>query len=150
ANSCNLCRENFVAGVELYGGLGDTESFGLHQTSHYFAPALAWNLPSGWAIRISPGFGLNSDSHRLLMRWGLSYEFIGFGERISGRRWKESAKSAGRRSAAGDPWRPVLGTHKWGCSPRHAGMVKTSRTATLGNCELYQDSERLSIATACR
>ena len=88
ANSCNLCRENFVAGVELYGGLGDTESFGLHQTSHYFAPALAWNLPSGWAIRISPGFGLNSDSHRLLMRWGLSYEFIGFGERIS-RLWEK-------------------------------------------------------------
>jgi hypothetical protein len=87
ANSCNFCRENFIAGVELYGGLGDTQSFGLHETSHYLAPAVAWNLPSGWTIRLSPGFGLNDDSHRLLMRWGLSYEFTGFGERLS-RLWE--------------------------------------------------------------
>jgi hypothetical protein len=82
ANSCNFCRENFIAGIELYGGLGDTQSFGLHETSHYLAPAAAWNLPSGWTVRVSPGFGLNDDSHQLLLRWGLSYEFTGFGERI--------------------------------------------------------------------
>jgi hypothetical protein len=35
ANACNFCRENFIAGLELYGGLGDTESFGLHETSHF-------------------------------------------------------------------------------------------------------------------
>lgn len=86
--SCNLCRENFVAGVELYGGLGDTQSFGLHDTSHYLAPVAAWNIPSGWTIRISPGFGLNSNSHQLLLRWGLSYEFTGFGERVS-RLWEK-------------------------------------------------------------
>lgn len=85
--SCNLCPENFIAGVELYGGLGDAESLGLHDTSHYLAAALAWNLPSGWTIRFSPGFGLNDDSHRLLLRWGLSREFNGFGEQIS-RVWK--------------------------------------------------------------
>ncbi len=83
AKSCNFCRENFIAGVELYGGLGDTKSFGLHDTSHYLAPVAAWNIPSGWTIRLSPGFGLNDNSHQLLMRWGLSYEFTGFGERIS-------------------------------------------------------------------
>jgi hypothetical protein len=82
ANSCNFCRENFIAGVELYGGLGDTESFGLHETSHYLAPVAAWNLPSGWTVRLSPGFGLNDNSHQLLLRWGLSYEFTGFGERV--------------------------------------------------------------------
>ncbi len=87
AKSCNLCRENFVAGIELYGGLGDTQSFGLHDTSHYLAPVAAWNVPSGWTIRLSPGFGLNDNSHRLLLRWGLSYEFTGFGERIS-RAWE--------------------------------------------------------------
>jgi hypothetical protein len=76
---CNFCRENFVAGVEMYGGLGDTQSFGLHDTSHYLAPAVAWNLPSGWTFRLSPGFGLNSDSHQLLLRWGVSREFPGFG-----------------------------------------------------------------------
>jgi hypothetical protein len=82
ANSCNFCRENFIAGIELYGGLGDTQSFGLHETSHYLAPVAAWNLPSGWTVRLSPGFGLNDNSHQLLMRWGLSYEFTGFGDRV--------------------------------------------------------------------
>lgn len=81
--ACNFCRENFIAGVELYGGLGDAESFGLHDTSHYLAAAVAWNLPSGWTVRFSPGFGLNADSHRLLVRWGLSHEFNGFGEQVS-------------------------------------------------------------------
>jgi hypothetical protein len=79
-NQCNFCPENFIAGVELYGGLGDTQDFGLHETSHYLAPAVAWNLPSGWTVRLSPGFGLNDNSHRLLLRWGLSREFSGFGE----------------------------------------------------------------------
>jgi hypothetical protein len=82
ANSCNFCRENFIAGIELYGGLGDTQSFGLHETSHYLAPVAAWNLPSGWTVRLSPGFGLNDNSHQLLLRWDLSYEFTSFGERV--------------------------------------------------------------------
>ena len=81
-NRCVFCRENFIAGAELYGGLGDAQSFGLHETSHYLAPAVAWNLPSGWTLRVSPGFGLNHNSHRLLFRWGLSREFTGFGELI--------------------------------------------------------------------
>lgn len=83
ANPCNFCPENFIVGVELYGGLGDTQSLGLHQTSHYLAPVTAWNIPSGWTLRLSPGFGLNDDSHRLLLRWGLSREFSGFGDRVS-------------------------------------------------------------------
>lgn len=83
--SCTFCRENFVAGVEMYGGLGDVASFGLHDTSHYIAPVVAWNLPSGWTVRVSPSFGLNHDSHRLLFRWGLSREFTGFGEEV--RHW---------------------------------------------------------------
>ena len=82
-NRCNFCPENFIAGVEMYGGLGDTRDFGLHDTSHYLAPALAWNLPSGWTFRLSPGFGLNDNSHRLLLRWGVSREFSGFGEMLS-------------------------------------------------------------------
>jgi len=67
AQKCNFCRENFSAGVEMYGDLGDTISPGLHETSHYLAPAAAWNLPSGWTFRVSPGFGLNDNSHRLLI-----------------------------------------------------------------------------------
>jgi len=80
---CSLCRENFIAGVEMYGGLGDAARFGLHDTSHYLAPVVAWNLPSGWTLRLSPGFGLNETSHRLLLRWGVSREFSGFGEMVS-------------------------------------------------------------------
>jgi len=83
AKRCTLCPQNFVAGAEMYGGLGDRHSFGLHGTSHYLAPALAWNLPSGWTLRISPGFGLNDNSHRLLMRWGVSREIAGFASMVS-------------------------------------------------------------------
>ena len=82
---CSFCRENFEAGLEMYGGLGDARSPGLHQTSHYLAPAVAWNLPSDWTFRLSTGFGLNSNSHRLLLRWGVSREFSGIGEMV--RRW---------------------------------------------------------------
>jgi hypothetical protein len=84
AQACNFCPENFIAGVEMYGGLGDTQDLGLHDTSQYLAPALAWNLPSGWTLRLSPGFGLNDNSHRLLMRWGVSREFSGVGELVRG------------------------------------------------------------------
>ena len=80
---CNFCLENFAAGVELYGGLGDRYSFGLHDTSHYVAPAIVWNLPSSWTFRLSPGFGLNDNSHRMLLRWGISHEFAGFGDTVS-------------------------------------------------------------------
>ena len=79
AQQFTLCPENFTAGVEMYGGLGDRRSFGLHDTSHYLAPVIAWNLPSDWTLRLSPGFGLNDNSHRFLLRWGVSREFSGFG-----------------------------------------------------------------------
>jgi hypothetical protein len=82
AQRCSFCPENFVAGVEMYGGLGDRPSFGLHQTSHYLAPVVAWNLPSNWSVRLSPGFGLNDNSHQFLLRWGVSREFSGFGSML--------------------------------------------------------------------
>lgn len=85
AQRCSFCPENFIAGLELYGGLGDRYSFGLHDTSHYLAPVVAWNLPSDWTLRISPGFGLNDNSHKFLLRWGVSREFSGFGSAVA--RW---------------------------------------------------------------
>ena len=81
-NRCAFCPENFIAGVEMYGGLGDRYHLGLHDTSQYVAPVAAWNLPSGWTLRVAPGFGLNDNSHRFLMRWGVSREFSGFGEML--------------------------------------------------------------------
>ncbi len=83
AKRCSFCRQNFIAGVEMYGGLGDRHSFGLHDTSHYVAPVLAWNLPSGWTLRVSPGFGLNDNSHQFLLRWGVAREITGFGAMVN-------------------------------------------------------------------
>ena len=83
AKRCSLCPQNFVAGFELYGGLGDRYNFGLRDTSHYLAPVVAWSLPSNWALRISPGFGLNDQSHRFILRWGLSREISGFGSMLA-------------------------------------------------------------------
>jgi len=78
---CSFCRENFVAGLELYGGLGDTEQFGLSGTSQYLAPLIAWNLPSGLTMKLSPGWGLNDDSLPFLLRFGIAFEFSNLGRR---------------------------------------------------------------------
>ena len=82
AHRCNFCPQHFIAGLEMYGGLGDRASFGLHDTSQYVAPGLAWNLPSGWTLRIEPTFGLNGNSHQFLLRWGVSYEISAFGRTV--------------------------------------------------------------------
>lgn len=82
ARRCTLCPQNFIAGIEMYGGLGDRYHFGLRDTSHYAAPVLGWNLPSGWTLRISAGFGLNDKSHQFLLRWGVSREISGFGSMV--------------------------------------------------------------------
>jgi hypothetical protein len=79
---CSFCRQNLTAGVEMYGGLGDRHSFGLHDTSHYIAPVIAWSLPSDWCVRLSTGFGLNDNSHRVIVRWGVSRDIDGFGSMV--------------------------------------------------------------------
>jgi hypothetical protein len=81
ANACRFCRENFTVGAELYGGLGDRYSFGLKDTSHYIAPTVAWRLPEGPTFSLSPSVGLNSNSHGMLLRFGVSYEFNQFARR---------------------------------------------------------------------
>jgi hypothetical protein len=75
---CNLCPENFEAGVELYGGLGTHDNFGLRGTSHYIAPTVAWQLADGLTIKISPGFGITDTSAPFLLRLGVSYEISQF------------------------------------------------------------------------
>jgi hypothetical protein len=80
---CNLCSENFQAGVEMYGGLGTQADFGLHRTSHYVAPVLAWTLANGASFHISPGFGTTNASARFLLRFGVSYEIGQLGRTVS-------------------------------------------------------------------
>jgi hypothetical protein len=82
ARYCNLCAENFLVGAEFYGGLGDIWNLTTSGTSHYGAAILAWQLPSGATFHVSPGFGLNGNSHRFVLRWGLSYEIPQFGSRL--------------------------------------------------------------------
>ena len=82
AKRCSFCPQNFVAGVEMYGGLGDRYNFGLQETSQYLAPVLAWNIPSGWTLRLSPTFGLNDNSHQFMLRLGVAREIPGFGDMV--------------------------------------------------------------------
>ena len=84
-NACRFCKENFTMGAELYGGLGDRYSFGLHDTSHYLAPTVAWHLPNGPTFSVSPATGLNSNSHGFLLRFGASYEIANFVSRLMGK-----------------------------------------------------------------
>lgn len=80
---CHFCRENFTAGLELYGGLGSTEKFGFDETAHYLAPTLAWKVTDNTTLRVSPGFGLTRDSDRALLRFGYTYEITGFGQKMA-------------------------------------------------------------------
>jgi len=81
-DDCTLCPENFSVGLELSGGLGTHKEFGLRDTSHYLGLGVAWELPSGTVLRLSPTFGLNGNSHRFALRWGIAYEIPGFGRSL--------------------------------------------------------------------
>jgi hypothetical protein len=80
-SDCRVCAENFVAGVELYGGLGTTEAFGFDETRHYIAPVLAWRATPRSTIKASVGFGLTEASDHVLFRVGWAYEFTPRGRR---------------------------------------------------------------------
>jgi hypothetical protein len=81
-DACSFCRENFSAGVEAYGGLGEWGDITLQGTSHYVAPVVAWNLPSGTTVRFSAGIGLTEQSHGALFRFGVSHEISGFTQQV--------------------------------------------------------------------
>lgn len=70
---CIFCLEKFMFGGEAYGGLGDTDSFTLQDTSHYIAPIVGWQLPFG-RLSFSNGFGLTSTSLDRLYRFGWASE----------------------------------------------------------------------------
>lgn len=74
ARDCTFCAEKLIAGVEAYGGLGDTWSLTMHDTSHYIAPLVGWDLPKRMRLSFSPGFGLTGGSLDRVYRVGLSYE----------------------------------------------------------------------------
>ena len=83
ATKCHLCRENFTAGLELYGGLGSTEQFGFHDTAHFLAPGLSWQLNDNSSLRFSPAIGLTHASTPVLLRFGYTYELRGIGNKVA-------------------------------------------------------------------
>jgi hypothetical protein len=84
AGNCRLCRENFVGGIEMYGGLGSTrDGFTARGTAHYIAPVISWAVSENATLRFSAGFGLTHQSNPVLLRIGYSYELAGFGSRMS-------------------------------------------------------------------
>lgn len=74
ARDCVYGLDKFIAGAELYGGLGDTWSLTLGDTSHYIAPLVGWELPRGMRLSFSPGFGLTATSLNRVYRVGLAFE----------------------------------------------------------------------------
>jgi len=81
--NCRFCRENFIAGLELYGGLGTTQGFGLHDTAHYVAPAISWQISDNASLRFSPAIGLTRGSSPALLRFSYSYEIRGFSTKLA-------------------------------------------------------------------
>src|SRR5215831_14004519 len=82
ADECVLCRENFQAGLEAYGGLGTADKFTMRGTSQYIAPVLSWQVRNA-VFKISPTFGLTGASFPVMLRFGVSYEFEGFGRKLA-------------------------------------------------------------------
>lgn len=83
-NACRFCRENFLAGVEIYGGLGSTEDgFSPHNTVHYLAPVVSWQVSDNSSLRFSPSFALTHEGSPVLFRFGYSYEVRGFGSKLA-------------------------------------------------------------------
>jgi len=82
-NPCRLCRENFTAGLELYGGLGSTDRFGFRDTAHYLAPVISWRFAGNSSLGFSPAFGLTHASSPVLFRLSYAYEIEGFRNRVA-------------------------------------------------------------------
>ena len=81
---CRLCRENFLVGLELYGGLGSTEDgFSVHDTAHYIAPVMSWQISENGSLRFSPSVALTHEGSPVLLRFGYSYELRGFSSKIA-------------------------------------------------------------------
>jgi hypothetical protein len=78
AGKCAFCAEKFMAGVEMYGGLGDRYTPGTHLTSQYIGPSMNWTSPNGITFAFSPQFGMNDYSVPRLYRVGVEYEIPQF------------------------------------------------------------------------
>jgi hypothetical protein len=67
----------------MYGGLGSTLGFGLHDTTHYLAPVISWQLSDNASLHFSPAVRLTEVGSPVLFRIGYSYEVRGFGRKVA-------------------------------------------------------------------
>jgi hypothetical protein len=51
--ACHFCAENFVVGIEAYGGLGSTVAFGGDRQRHYLAPVVGWRVTERSTLKAS-------------------------------------------------------------------------------------------------
>lgn len=70
----------WVIGAEMYGGLGDTKSFGIKpdKQEHYIAPVIqmVWHLSNIMLhFNFSPAIGLTSASDKIIFRTSIGVEF---------------------------------------------------------------------------
>lgn len=82
--NCVFCLSKLAAGVEAYGGLGDTTALTLRDTSHYVAPVIGWYLPKQSRLTFSPGLGLTGSSFDHVFRVGFAIEIPQFRQLLRG------------------------------------------------------------------
>ena len=62
-------------GVEFYGGVGNIDDHDpLSEQQHYIFPVLWGALPNGIEYSVGPGFGLTSNSDRVLVKFNIEFE----------------------------------------------------------------------------
>jgi hypothetical protein len=75
ARECTFCADKITLGAEAYGGLGDTWSLTLRDTSQYLAPLIGWQLPRNMRLTFSPGWGTTKSSLDRVYRIGFAMSF---------------------------------------------------------------------------
>jgi hypothetical protein len=82
---CTLCQRASSAGMELYGGLGDSDQFGLARISHISGRHFSSELANGVAFKAAPNFGLTSESQRVFIHFAVIYDVPDLKKRV--REW---------------------------------------------------------------
>ncbi|HEY1895779.1 MAG TPA: hypothetical protein VGG62_05880 [Terracidiphilus sp.] len=75
SRECTFCADKIMLGAEAYGGLGDTWSLTLSDTSQYLAPLIGWQLPRDMRLTFSPGWGITKSSLDRVYRVGFAMSF---------------------------------------------------------------------------
>ena len=68
--------ERIKPAIEFYGGIGQIRDVDPSQgQEHYIVPMLYARLWQGWKLAVGPGFGLTRASDKVILKFGLEWEF---------------------------------------------------------------------------